>query len=384
MSHLASEWASEAAPVVDAYERLVLMRLAYRADDDGCGAYPSVPSMARTAMCDTETIKRRLRSLQKRGLIALGDQSLVRNFRADRRPKVYDLLIPHEWYSTEQMAKVNRQRAEKGLTPLEPSGRPAIAPAPAKTRRADQGVPNPKRSPKRSAKTHTAPTSASGAGALQEPPSKSAEPERGDSTRAVDGGSVSRGTGALQEPQTSPYKPVHKPTNHASGNDQDAATQPGPAKDVGWLAGSSNKEPTPPSTGARLLGSLRSRDGGQLAAQAVREWAPFVDGLLATTSSRKLADVLVGNLQTAGGIVYRLRSLHEQQSRSSTGPSRRPWPPHCEHPECNPKTRFREPRVGPAEQCEDCHPDVVFGAPRSQPATAAPVAPFLPPIGQPV
>jgi hypothetical protein len=380
VSYLASEWASEAAPVADAYERLVLMTLAYRADDDGCGAYPSVPSMARTAMCDTETIKRRLRSLQKRGLITLGDQSLVRNFRRDRRPKVYDLLIPHGWYSTEQMAKINRQREEKGLFPLKPCDRPAIAAAPAKAGRSDRGIPNPKRSPKRSSKTCAAPTVESRTGALVEPPYESDEIGHGGSERAVDEGSLSRRAGALQEPQTSPLtKPVlDQPTNHGAGVGH-ASPEPRPAKDLGWLAERSNDGPKTPSPGAQLLGSLRSGDGGRLAAHAVQEWTPFVDSLLMTTSSRKLADQLSGNVEKAGGIVYRLRNLHEQRSRQASRPSRPVLPEHCGNPECNQRSRLLEPERGPATPCPKCHPD-----PQKPSATARmnTKAPALPMIGQ--
>ncbi|MBO0881801.1 MAG: helix-turn-helix domain-containing protein, partial [Mycobacterium sp.] len=99
MSFLAGEWAEDHAPVVDTYERVILMKLARHAKDDGTAAYPYVSSLARAALCDEETVRRRLRSLQKRKLIAYGDQRLVDHYPASARPKVYDLLIPHEWFS---------------------------------------------------------------------------------------------------------------------------------------------------------------------------------------------------------------------------------------------------------------------------------------------
>lgn len=149
MSFLAQEWAEDHAPVADTYERIILMKLARHASDDGTGAYPLVSTMATAALCDTETVRRRLRAMTQRGLIALGDQRLARAKSPHMKPRVYDVLIPHGWYSPEQLAKVNRERAETGLHPITPENRPPIAPAPARKRRADHGQPNPKRSPRK-------------------------------------------------------------------------------------------------------------------------------------------------------------------------------------------------------------------------------------------
>lgn len=153
MSFLANEWASEAAPVVDVHERVILSKLANHANDDGCDAYPGKPKMARAAISHPETVRTKLRSLEKRGLIARGDQRLVNHYPADKRPVVYDVQIPASWYSEQQLARVNRDRAEAGKEPLNSTNRPDLAPAPQKSERSDKGKPNPKRSPKKTTDT---------------------------------------------------------------------------------------------------------------------------------------------------------------------------------------------------------------------------------------
>lgn len=140
MSWYAQAWAEE-APVADVYERSIITLMAHRADSDGTGAYPPKAKMAAYSMCAVETIKPRLRALVKRGLIARGDQSLTAHLPADKRPVVYDLLIPYDWYSASQRETVNRERAQRGHGPLTPTDRPPIAPPPARKVRIDYGVP---------------------------------------------------------------------------------------------------------------------------------------------------------------------------------------------------------------------------------------------------
>ena len=181
---LPPEWVETEAPVADVYERVILLVLAGRADLDGSNSYPSQDTMARSALCDTETVKRRLRAMQRRGLIARGDQRLVAHIRKDRRPVVYDVLIPRSWFSDQQWAKVQRERANRGFAPLDPEGRPDIAPPTRRGRatRSDKGKPNAKRSSKSNSLTSNDPESE----ALAEPPRNTPH-----------GGSNSRGTGAL-------------------------------------------------------------------------------------------------------------------------------------------------------------------------------------------
>lgn len=135
-------WA-ETAPVADVYERTILTLMAHRAKSDGTCAYPSVPTMARFAMCEETSIKRRLASLRRRKVIGYGDQAVAAHLDARYRPRVYDLLIPASWYSAAQLEEVNRERAERGLPPLTDELRPNLGPPPARKRRADSGTTRP-------------------------------------------------------------------------------------------------------------------------------------------------------------------------------------------------------------------------------------------------
>lgn len=78
---------------VEPMAKLVLLVLADQADSKGRGAYPAVGTVATTVPCDRATVQRRLRDLEQAGLLRQGDQELVAHYRADRRPKVYDLVL---------------------------------------------------------------------------------------------------------------------------------------------------------------------------------------------------------------------------------------------------------------------------------------------------
>lgn len=143
MSHLPVAWA-ESAPVADVYERAIITLLAHRAEIDGTGAYPSVMTIARFAVCDEQVIRKRLSALLERGVITYGDQSLAARIPQRYRPKVYDLMIPHEWYSATQMEDVNRQRAQDGLGPYPVAERPPIQkPERSRKQRSDAGCSKP-------------------------------------------------------------------------------------------------------------------------------------------------------------------------------------------------------------------------------------------------
>lgn len=130
MSHFAQAWA-ETAPVANVYERAVLTLLAHRAHDkDGSGAFPSVKSMAEFAVCSNRQVQNVLTSLRERGLLGLGDEWYANRIPRGRRPQVYDLLIPHHWFSATQLIEVNAQRVEYGKPELTPEERPPIAAAP--------------------------------------------------------------------------------------------------------------------------------------------------------------------------------------------------------------------------------------------------------------
>ncbi|WJJ10356.1 helix-turn-helix domain-containing protein [Prescottella equi] len=93
MSIAAMTWALTAAPVESAQEHVILIALADRASDDGTAAWPSQDWIALRARCSTRTVRRHLRSLEDRGVIRRGDQSLVKHLRADHRPIVWDLNV---------------------------------------------------------------------------------------------------------------------------------------------------------------------------------------------------------------------------------------------------------------------------------------------------
>jgi hypothetical protein len=129
VSHFAQSWA-ETAPVANVYERAILTLLAHRAHDkDGCGAYPSVASIAEFAVCSPRQVQNVLIALRERGLLAEGEESYANRIPRGRRPQVYDLLIPYHWFSPAQLAEVNKERAEVNKPPLTAADRPPIGPA---------------------------------------------------------------------------------------------------------------------------------------------------------------------------------------------------------------------------------------------------------------
>ncbi|MBO2461651.1 hypothetical protein [Actinomadura violacea] len=147
MSLDAMIWAAKDAPTADAHERCILSALAETADDDGCAAFLSKDTLANIAHCDPKTVQRKIGDMVKRRLLALGDQSAADYLPKNRRPKVYDLLIPYAWFGS-KIARVNDDRLRRGRGPLVPEDRPAIAPPPPKVERSDKGKSNPARRPK--------------------------------------------------------------------------------------------------------------------------------------------------------------------------------------------------------------------------------------------
>lgn len=209
MSFLAGEWAED-VPVANVYERVILMSLARRANNDGTNAFPSRQTIARSAMCDVKTIQRHLDALRTRRVIAQGDQQAAAYLRSDRRPTVYDLLIPHSWYSQKQLSKVNNEREEIGLEPLTPANRPDLPAPPSKTARSDKGT---SRARNNAGHEHDTTT-----GGLSVPPcslvDNSASPDpkdqpRGDSQSRTGGLSVPE-RGDSQSPESVLKDPVHE------------------------------------------------------------------------------------------------------------------------------------------------------------------------------
>ncbi|MGW1766117.1 helix-turn-helix domain-containing protein, partial [Streptomyces sp. NPDC002073] len=125
-------------------DRMLLAGLAEKADADGCNAFPSRRTLARIALCDVKTVQRRLAALLDQGVIALGDQTVARYIPAHARPKVYDLQIPAAWYGPERLARVNQDRAHRGLEPLTHENRAPLPPARPRVQRSDKGKSRPR------------------------------------------------------------------------------------------------------------------------------------------------------------------------------------------------------------------------------------------------
>jgi hypothetical protein len=138
-------WAFKHAPVSDSAERLVLMTLADAADEDGCNAYLSHSTIAERAMIDSRTVRRKLPELEARGLIARGDQTAANHLPADKRPVVYDVMVPYVRFM--DIEQTNRYRANRGRGPLTAESRPLQPPAPERGERKDKGVPRPRKAP---------------------------------------------------------------------------------------------------------------------------------------------------------------------------------------------------------------------------------------------
>lgn len=136
-------WAMKDAPTADINEWGTLCCLAEAADEDGCNAFPAVKTIASYAKISERTVQRALASMQERKLIAEGDQRAAHYIPEHRRPTVYDLLIPYDWFR--DIERTNTFRTRLGRRPLTREDRPPIAPAPPKKTRADKGKPKPKK-----------------------------------------------------------------------------------------------------------------------------------------------------------------------------------------------------------------------------------------------
>lgn len=87
-------WAMDDAPGVPTHLVSTLLVYARYADEDGRGAYPGGATVARLARKSKAQANRDAAELEQLGLLLPGDQGLVKDIRADRRPKVYDLAMP--------------------------------------------------------------------------------------------------------------------------------------------------------------------------------------------------------------------------------------------------------------------------------------------------
>lgn len=101
------------APVVDVYERAILIRIASRAGDDGLAPPVSLDELADFAICDVATIEARLTALVTRRVITRGHAG-------------FELRIPAGWYSAAQLDQINDARTAEGRVALTPEERPWI------------------------------------------------------------------------------------------------------------------------------------------------------------------------------------------------------------------------------------------------------------------
>ena len=144
-------WAIKAAPVADVEEWAVLVAMAEAADQDGCNSFLSANTIAARTRLARRTVQRRMDDLEKRGLIRKGDQRVAAHIPADRRPVVYDVMVPYSHFRLDKITaegapvlSVDVWRDGRGKPPLRPQDRPEIAAPPEKKRRSDHGVKRPK------------------------------------------------------------------------------------------------------------------------------------------------------------------------------------------------------------------------------------------------
>ncbi|MFD4968902.1 helix-turn-helix domain-containing protein [Streptomyces sp. NPDC058424] len=93
MSTEAMKWAIELAPPMPSQLVGTLVGLAYHADKQGRGAYPSLARLAAYACKAERSVRRDLRQLEDLKLIRPGDPLRAAHIPADRRPEVYDLAV---------------------------------------------------------------------------------------------------------------------------------------------------------------------------------------------------------------------------------------------------------------------------------------------------
>ena len=198
MSFEAVLWATSDAPIANVNEFAVLVMLAEKADSDGCAAFPARSTVAKRTTVDPKTVQRTLNGLAARKLIGPGDPKAAEYIRADRRPPVWDLMIPYDWFPN--IDRINKERAERGKPALTRQNRPPIVPPPAKKTRSDKG----KRRPQEQVAEHEGTPNVRGDSEsprempLSQPNGGTDNPARGDCQSQ---------TGGLEDPRTIPYEP---------------------------------------------------------------------------------------------------------------------------------------------------------------------------------
>lgn len=340
-------WALKDAPVADSLERLILVTLGERAARaDGCTAFPSRDTLAGTALADPKTVQRVIQRLVKRGLIAKGDQSAARYIRADRRPVVYDLLIPYSWFPNPE--RMNEERRQAGLPPLTPADRPDIAPPPPRAQRSDVGKPRPKKT-------------VGGPGDSESPRASghggTASPARGDSESPTGGLAVPR-TPSLIHPGEPPLPPFPSP-----------APAPPDAQPVteGWEGGR-GAAPTNDLTSEErqaydaLARTVHASPQLALGEAELLRLVPLAVPWLARTTEDRMREALTAGLParigSPAGLVRRRLVEKLPPTPPAAAPSAGGLPPWCgECGDDNPAAQFNPRfRTRDGAACPACHP----------------------------
>lgn len=123
MSLRAMLWAMDEAPVESATERLILIYLADYASDDGTGIFPAMQKIAERSGFSRSTVKRTVKRLADRGVLAPGDERLVGHYREDKRPNVWNIVYAASDLLAEQVqSKVSMSGADRVALGAEMSG----------------------------------------------------------------------------------------------------------------------------------------------------------------------------------------------------------------------------------------------------------------------
>lgn len=94
LSKAAVLWAMDEARGVPPHLVAALLAIARYADENGRGAHPSALTVAAIIRKSERNAKKDLAALRELGLLVPGDQRIVKDIRADKRPFVYDLPMP--------------------------------------------------------------------------------------------------------------------------------------------------------------------------------------------------------------------------------------------------------------------------------------------------
>ena len=123
MSLRAMLWAMDEAPVESATERLILIYLADYASDDGTGIFPAMQKIASRSGFSRSTVKRTVKRLADRGVLAPGDDRLVGHYREDKRPNVWNLVYAaSDILAAEVQSKVTMNGADRVALGTEMAG----------------------------------------------------------------------------------------------------------------------------------------------------------------------------------------------------------------------------------------------------------------------